>query len=153
MLLVHPASSQKEDEFSLAGCLHSQSTYLVVQLPSVHHFWTLTFGHLRIQNYWTITNPFSYSQETAEAGIRDLFKAYDIHFITKLFAPREEKRGEEGNHYYCFVELKDERQTDDAIKELDWMEMWSWKVRVKLATKSGTTKREANRTWAGSRAF
>lgn len=94
-----------------------------------------------------------YSQETAETGVRSLFKSYEIHSITKLFAPREEKREEEGNHHYCFVELEDAQQTDDAIKELDWIEMWGWKVRVKLATKSGTTKREGNRTWGGSRPF
>ena len=73
--------------------------------------------------------------------------------MTKLFAPRPEKANEEGNHHYCFVELEDEAQTDDAIKELDWVEIWGWKIRVKLATKTGTTKRDGDRTWRGSKPF
>jgi hypothetical protein len=40
----------------------------------------------------------------ADGGVRELFEGYEIQSITKLFAPREEKRDEEGNHHYCFVE-------------------------------------------------
>lgn len=100
-----------------------------------------------------LLTPIVHSQETADAGVRELFQAYEVHYMTKLFAPRQEKVNEEGNHHYCFVELENEAQTDDAIKELDWMEVWGWKVRVKLATKTGTTKPEGDQTWRGSKPF
>lgn len=82
-------------------------------------------------------------QEATDAGVRELFKGFEIKSISKLFAPREEK-DDEGNHHFCFVELADEEQTDAAIKELDWKDMWGWKVRVKPAT--GSSK-PATKSW------
>lgn len=81
------------------------------------------------------------SQELTEAGIRELFgSAFEVKNVSKLLQPREPK-SEEGNRCYCFVELADEEQTDAAIAELDWKEMWGWKVRVKPAT--GTERQTA----------
>jgi RNA recognition motif-containing protein len=84
--------------------------------------------------------------EATEAGVRELFKGYDVRTVSKLLQPREPK-SEEGNRCYCFVELADEKQRDAAIAELDWKEMWGWKVRVKPATGTERQAAPAQRGW------
>lgn len=87
-----------------------------------------------------------------EAGIKELFQGYQIQVVSKLFPPKEDRKDEEGNHHYCFVELSDEQQTDAAIEALDWKEMWGWKVRVKPALgNSKQTTRPETRQWGQSR--
>jgi RNA recognition motif-containing protein len=82
--------------------------------------------------------------EATEAGIKELFAGYDVRSVSRLLQPREPK-SEEGNRCYCFVEVADEEQREKAIAELDWKEMWGWKVRVKPAT--GTEKQPVRRGW------
>lgn len=73
-------------------------------------------------------------QAETEEKIRGLFKGYELNSISKLFLPKDEaKKSDEGNHCYCFVELKDEVDTDKAQQELDWKDMWGGVVRVKSA--------------------
>lgn len=81
-----------------------------------------------------------------EAGIKELFGKYEVHTVSKLLQPREPK-SEEGNRCYCFVELADGEQRDAAIAELDWKEMWGWKVRVKPATGTERQTTTATRGW------
>lgn len=89
------------------------------------------------------------SQEATEAGIRELFGSFVVRMVSKLLSPREPK-SDEGNRCYCFVELADEEQTDAAIAELDWKEMWGWKVRVKPALGSEKQERLPARGWRAS---
>lgn len=86
------------------------------------------------------------SAEAAEAGIRELFGPFEARMVSRLLTPREPK-SEEGNRCYCFVELVDEDQTDAAIAELDWKEIWGWKVRVKPALGNEKTEKPAPRGW------
>lgn len=72
-------------------------------------------------------------QEATEARVRELFEGYEVSKVTKLFYPREQSEEREGHHCYCFVELADESQSDKAIMEQDWKEMWEGNVRVKPA--------------------
>jgi RNA recognition motif-containing protein len=85
-------------------------------------------------------------QEATEEGIRELFGSFEVKMVSKLFSPREPK-SEEGNRCYCFVELANEEQTDAAIGELDWKEMWGWKVRVKPALGSEKQTPATSRGW------
>jgi RNA recognition motif-containing protein len=85
-------------------------------------------------------------QESTEAGIRELFGTYEVRTVSKLLQPKEPK-SEEGNRCYCFVELADEEQREAAIAELDWKEMWGWKVRVKPATGTERQTVPAARGW------
>ncbi len=73
-------------------------------------------------------------QDSAEAGVKELFEGYEISKVSKLFLPREIGEEREGHHCYCFVELANEDHTEKAIMELDWKEKWDGKVRVKPAT-------------------
>lgn len=85
-------------------------------------------------------------------GIRELFQGYEAKVVSRLFSPKEERADEEGNHHYCFVELENEEQTDSAVKDLDWKEMWGWKVRVKPALGGNKqTERIGNRGWGQNR--
>ncbi|TAQ89480.1 hypothetical protein B7494_g2239 [Chlorociboria aeruginascens] len=72
-------------------------------------------------------------EQAAEREIRDLFSDFEIKTISKLFSPKESLKGEPGNSRFCFVELADEQQTDNAIASLDWLDKWDGKVRVKPA--------------------
>lgn len=85
-------------------------------------------------------------QEATEEGIRELFGSFEVKMVSKLFSPREPK-SEEGNRCYCFVELANEEQTDAAIGELDWKEMWGWKVRVKPALGSEKQTPATSKGW------
>lgn len=91
--------------------------------------------------------------EATEESVRELFAGYEVKTVSRLFPPRQERMDEEGNHYYCFVELSDEEQTDSAVEALDWKEMWGWKVRVKHAFSGNAkqTDRPAPRGWGQSR--
>lgn len=71
--------------------------------------------------------------EATEKGVRELFEGYEVRNVSRLLQPREPK-SEEGNRCYCFVELGTDEERERAIAELDWKEMWGWKVRVKAAT-------------------
>lgn len=89
---------------SVAG-LPAFSEYVFLEVTSNHSF--PLFKHCSIRGFC--------SQGMSDAAVRALFEGYDIHSITKLFAPREEKSQEDGNHHYCFFELNDEEQTDAAL--------------------------------------
>jgi RNA recognition motif-containing protein len=76
-------------------------------------------------------------QEATDAAVREIFGGYEVESITKLYTPREEKKSEEGNHHFCFVELADGKQAESAIKELDRKESWGWQIRVKSGLSTG----------------
>lgn len=88
------------------------------------------------------------TQEETEAEIKTLFKDYELTSISKLFHPKDEnKKSEDGNHCYAFVELKDEDATDRAQKELDWKEVFGGTVRVKSAYSAPDRGLKEKNTW------
>ncbi|QSZ32880.1 hypothetical protein DSL72_002461 [Monilinia vaccinii-corymbosi] len=66
-------------------------------------------------------------QETANRKIREIFEGFDVEVVSKLIAPHPSKAEEGGNHYYCFVDLANNTQVNDAVKMFDGNE-WGLKV-------------------------
>ncbi|TGO30157.1 hypothetical protein BPAE_0007g00340 [Botrytis paeoniae] len=66
-------------------------------------------------------------QETANRKIREIFEGFDVEVVSKLISPHPSKVEEGGNHYYCFVDLANNTQVNDAVKMFDGNE-WGLKV-------------------------
>ncbi|RAL66386.1 hypothetical protein DID88_006077 [Monilinia fructigena] len=76
-------------------------------------------------------------QETANRKIREIFEGFDVEVVSKLIAPHPSKVDEGGNHYYCFVDLANNTQVNDAVKMFDGNE---WGLKVSRASGGSSNK-------------
>lgn len=88
-------------------------------------------------------------QVTANLQIRDLFKGYNVEVVGKQISPHPSVQEDPGNNYYCFVDLASEQEASHAIRTLNGIKKWNWKIKVsRTKTKSGKLH-ERQRVYVG----
>ena len=75
-------------------------------------------------------------QAAADASMQELFasEGFELTAVSKMISPKNTEPGEEGNRYFCFVDLASADEADRAIEALNGREVEGWgTIRVNKA--------------------
>jgi RNA recognition motif-containing protein len=97
-----------------------------------------TSGKLSLRRRLHVGNLPEFSDQLAtKIEMQDFFGDFELESISELFRKVGSEISVPGHPCYCFVELKDEEQTDRAVEMLNRKLMWGAEVKIDYANASG----------------
>ncbi|KAJ5225726.1 hypothetical protein N7468_006951 [Penicillium chermesinum] len=77
--------------------------------------------------------------DEVQSKVRELFHAFQVENVSKIFAPHLAKRFEPGQHYYLFVDFSTEQEAYNAARQLgDQVGPWGDVLKVRPAYRSNS---------------
>ncbi|KAF7196005.1 RNA-binding protein CP33, chloroplastic [Pseudocercospora fuligena] len=97
------------------------------------------------------------NQDSLNAEMRELFQGYNVQAVSKLISPHASKESIPGSHHFCFVDMSNALETQEAIEALNGKENpYGAKYIVRLSQRRApnqTTKVEREQLTDVSRIF
>jgi len=89
------------------------------------------------------------NQPDANIKIRELFEGFKVDVVSKVISAHESKKQLPGNHNYLFVDLVSAEEAEPAIRQLNGLEKWGWKITVNHSSASSKKLGERRRLFVG----